>query len=150
MKVSKMCENFYFYSMHWYLFCGFFIFNLSTCNSSYKISATFLSCRWHQKKTNKQANKQTSKNKEQRSLYNQEQQQVPLRTYTQIQRVFTVSGPLLTEPLLHKRATFDSCNQYVNCISKKMCCVLFLCIQYMNGCEPPISGHCSFTSGTLQ
>ena len=25
-----------------------------------------------------------------------------------------------------------------------------LCIQYMNGCEPPISVHCSFALGTLQ
>ena len=31
--------------------------------------------------------------------------------YTRIQRAFTVFGPLLTEPLLHKRGTFDSCYQ---------------------------------------
>ena len=70
--------------------------------------------------------------------------------YAQIRRLFTVFGPLLTESLLHKHGTFDSCNQYVNCISKKMYCMLFLCIQQINDCEPPISGHCSFTSGTLQ
>ena len=70
--------------------------------------------------------------------------------YTQIRLALSVFGPLLMEPLLHKRGRFDSHNQYMNCISKKMYCVLFLCIQQMNGCEPPISGHVSFTSGTLQ
>ena len=61
--------------------------------------------------------------------------------YTRIQRVFTVFGPLLTEPHLHKRGTFDSWNQYVNCISNKMYCVLFLSNHQMNGCEPLISGY---------
>ena len=64
-------------------------------------------------------------------------------SYTRIRRAFSVFGPLLTEPLLNKRGTIYSCNQYVNCISKKMNCVLFLCIQHMNECEPLISGQCS-------
>ena len=34
--------------------------------------------------------------------------------YTGIRQVFTVFGPLLTEPLLHQHGTFDSSNQYVN------------------------------------
>ena len=38
--------------------------------------------------------------------------------YPHIQWEFTIFGPLLTEPFLHKCGTFDSCNQYVNCISK--------------------------------
>ena len=38
---------------------------------------------------------------------------------TPIQRAFTVFGPLLTEPFVHKRRTYDSCNQYMNCISKE-------------------------------
>ena len=29
-------------------------------------------------------------------------------------------GPLLTEPQLHQCGTFDSCNRYMNCPSKKM------------------------------
>ena len=56
-------------------------------------------------------------------------------SYTRIRRAFTVFGLLLTEPFLHKRGTFDSCNQYLNCILKKMYCVLFLHIHQMNGCE---------------
>ena len=64
-------------------------------------------------------------------------------------RSVTVFGPLLMKPLLHMHGTFDSCNQYMNCISK-MYCVLFLCIQQINACEPPFSGRCSFTSETLQ
>ena len=70
-------------------------------------------------------------------------------TNTRIRLAFTVFGRLLMEPLLHMYGTFDSFNQYLNCISK-MYCVLFLCIQQMNGCEPPVSGHCSFTLRTLQ
>ena len=44
--------------------------------------------------------------------------------YTRIRWSFTAFGPLLTEPLLHKRGTFDSWNRYVNCMSNKMHCVL--------------------------
>ena len=47
--------------------------------------------------------------------------------------------PSVDGAFLHKCGTCDSCNQYVNCISKKMYCVLLLCIQQMNGCEPPMS-----------
>ena len=43
--------------------------------------------------------------------------------YTQIRRAFTVFGPLLIEPQLHQRGTFDSCNRYMNCASKKMCVI---------------------------
>ena len=42
----------------------------------------------------------------------------------------------------------DSCNRYVNCTSK-MYCVLFLCIQHMDGCEPLISGHHSPMVGDI-
>ena len=46
-----------------------------------------------------------------------------------------------------QRGTFDSCNRCVTCTSKKMYCVLFLCIQQMNGCEPPMSEHSSSIVG---
>ena len=50
-------------------------------------------------------------------------------------------GPLLTELHFHKLRMFDSRNRYMNCILNKMHCVLFLCIQQMNGHEPLILGH---------
>ena len=102
---------------------------------------------------------------------------------TQIWWTFTAFGPLLREAVLHKRETFASQNQNMNCVSIMMCCVLLQdtssawmdvnpgsrdfsksihelyideavsCvtsryIQWMNGCEPLILGHCSFTSET--
>ena len=55
--------------------------------------------------------------------------------YAWVWRTFTVFGPLLMEPHLHKPGTIDSWNQCMNCISNKMyhVCVLFLWIQQMNG-----------------
>ena len=58
--------------------------------------------------------------------------------YTWIQCVFTIYLALRWQShnYISTAGTLDFCNQYVNCISKKMYCVLFLCIQQMNGCEP--------------
>ena len=42
----------------------------------------------------------------------------------------------LAQPPSYQQETFNFCNQYVNCTLKKIYCVIFLCIQQMNGCEP--------------
>ena len=55
------------------------------------------------------------------------------RAYTQIRWALTIFCPLLTEPWLHQRGWFDSCNWYMNCTSKKMYCMLILCIQQIKG-----------------
>ena len=71
--------------------------------------------------------------------------------YRQLQQAFTAFGPLLTKPLLHKHRTFDPCNQYVNCIMKKMylVCYFYASSKWMDvnpqswDTAVSLPGHCS-------
>ena len=70
---------------------------------------------WIRKKN--QTNKQTISDKTLKLI--------DLLQYTPIQWVFTIFGPVLMKPLLHQCKTFDSWNQYKNCVLRKICCIMF-------------------------